>query len=117
MVTKLTKFACLSTRAILPTSFAPIFARVFFDFSNAVIHIFLAPVIITTGVSFNTAFTAESFKIELNGILGERNHAWYPRITRSYLFSFSWKGASAVGTLRTQSGMTAKNVFPFQGKG
>jgi hypothetical protein len=42
----------------------------------ALIHIFLAPVIVTTGVSFKTAFTAGLFKIELTGMLGERNHAW-----------------------------------------
>src|SRR5665213_190494 len=115
MVTKLTGFGCLSTKATLPTSFDPLAWINFLTLTKALSHIFRAPVIVITGVSFIRAINPGLCNKELIGILGDKNHAWYPKIIKSYEASFTSKGASSDTTSKTQSGITLKKPSAVHG--
>src|SRR5690606_34603168 len=83
----------------------------------ALIHIFLHPQIVITGVSRISSLNRSSCKIELKGMLGERFQGCQPKTTRSYLSRLVCQGCSWVGITSTDSGTVSKKTGTDQGKG
>src|SRR5690606_5149945 len=103
--------------AIFPTRLAPASLNRFFTFSCALIHIFLHPLIVITGVFLRSVLNEGCCNSELAGMLGDKNQGWYPIIIRSYCVSLNARGSSSVGMPSTLSGITSKNAELVHGKG